>query len=70
MALITLRPDTELVTSVLEEMLTYLNPDGTFQVCLTLSSCYCQYLLDEANEEKTLFTKALTDLFRPQEASI
>ena len=32
MALTTLRPDAEVVTSLLDEMLTYLNPDGTFQV--------------------------------------
>ena len=37
MALTILRPDAELVTSLLEEMLTYLNPDGTFQVGLIFS---------------------------------
>ena len=37
MALTTLRPDAELVTSLLDEMLTYLNPDGTFQVGLIVS---------------------------------
>ena len=70
MALTTLRPDAELVTSILEEMLTYLNPDGTFQVCLTGSCCYCQCLLDRPMKKKTLFTKGLADLFRPQEASV
>lgn len=37
MALTTLRPDAEVVTSLLDEMLTYLNPDGTFQVSLIVS---------------------------------
>ena len=31
MALTTLRPDAEIAKSLLEEMLTYMNPDGTFQ---------------------------------------
>ena len=36
MALITLRPDAKLVTSLLDDMLTYMNPDGTFQVSLDI----------------------------------
>ena len=36
MALTTLRPDAEVVTSLLDEMLTYMNPDGTFQVSLNV----------------------------------
>lgn len=32
MALMTLRPSAEITSSLLEEMLTYVNPDGTFQV--------------------------------------
>ena len=34
MALTLLRPDVEMTISLLEEMLTYLNPDGMFQVNL------------------------------------
>ena len=38
MALTVLKPDAELTNSLLEEMLTYLNPDGTFQVNLIFSN--------------------------------
>lgn len=51
MALTTLRPDAELVTSLLDEMLTYLNPDGTFQVGLIVSDAP----LDDAKKMKTLY---------------
>ena len=52
MALTILRPDAEVVTSLLKEMLTYLNPDGTFQVKSHCLRWYCQSLQDEANKKE------------------
>ena len=52
MALTTLRPEAEVVIPLLEEMLTYMNLDGTFQVSLVVSGKYCEYLPDEANKKK------------------
>lgn len=55
MALKTLRPDAELVTSLLEEMLTYLNPDGTFQVCLFVSGGIVNLFWMRPMRRKTLY---------------
>ena len=43
-ALTILKPDAELTNSLLDEMLTYLNPDGTFQVNLVFLKRLCHLL--------------------------
>ena len=55
MALTTMRPDAELATSLLEEMLTYLNPDGTFQVGLIVSGGIVNLFGMRPMRRKTLF---------------
>ena len=68
MALTTLRPDQGLTSSLLEEMLTYMNPDGLFQVDpLSLRGC-CQTFYDGV-DRKTFLTQRPTDVLRPGEAS-
>lgn len=62
MALTTLRPDVELATSLLEEMLTYMNPDGTFQVCPFFSADIVNPLRTNEVNKKTIFTKRNTDV--------
>lgn len=52
MALTTLRPEAEVVVPLLEEMLTYMNADGTFQVSLVVSGKYRQCLPEEANKKR------------------
>ena len=54
-ALTTLRPDAEVVTSLLEEMLTYLNPDGTFQVSLVVSDGIFNLFKMRPMRRKTLY---------------
>ena len=68
MALTILRPDAELVTSLLEEMLTYLNPDGKFQVGLIISDGIVNLFGIRPMRRKQIFTKGPAGLFRPQEA--
>ena len=53
MALTTLRPDDEMVNSLLEDMLTYQNPDGTFQVSLIISGRGVCFLVQcEVNDKQ------------------
>ena len=55
LALTTLRPDAEVVTSLLEEMMTYMNSDGTFQVTLTVSGGDINLFRMRSMRRKTIY---------------
>lgn len=69
LALMVLQPEKEVVTSMLDEMLEYVHPDGKFQVSdMGANSLICIARLRESLEESSL-NAYLADILRPFKAT-